>query len=190
MHKNSQSVTDNLSTSRSSCRRNTYFAPFNLSWSNKTRAKEDSQSDKADYNITFKARKIPKTHKVPFMVYYSTKSLTSFNNTNQAKVTSYTWGRNQLSESSTNSQLKWDKEKSDYYSKPLKVKNSLSQNQNQIRFEVKSKKHDKENQQVTSGKRKPQRLSDYDLFEPLVDNTNIRTFDNREEKDLLSVCYN
>jgi hypothetical protein len=39
---------------------------------------EDPESSQEKH--TFKARQIPKTHKAPFVVYHSTKSLTSFNN--------------------------------------------------------------------------------------------------------------
>ena len=186
MHKNSQSVNDNLSTSRSSCKRSTHFAPFNLSWSNR-RTKGDNQSEiKEDYKFNFKARKIPKTHKVPFMVYYSTKSLTSFNSINHIKSDSNHRDKHKTAANSTYDQCRINEKEPNTYSKPMKIKSIA--NQNQIKFEVKSWKYNKENQQVPVTRLNPQRLTDYEMFEPLMDNTNIKTFDNRERNEILYVC--
>ena len=73
---------ENLSTSRSTYKRRkpTITAPFNLSKSNRRRKENTNDDDLENLKFKFKARKIPKSNKVPFMVYYSTKSLTSFNN--------------------------------------------------------------------------------------------------------------
>ena len=80
---------DNLTTCRSSCRRRrtTSTMPFNLSVSNRRKKPETDGEDPEP--CKFKARKIPKTHKVPFIVYHSTKNLTSFNNVGVAPKSSF-----------------------------------------------------------------------------------------------------
>lgn len=57
--------------------------PFILSSSNKIKRLEDPENSLEKH--AFKARQIPKTHKAPFVVYHSTKSLTSFNSPAQLK---------------------------------------------------------------------------------------------------------
>lgn len=52
--------------------------PFNLSSSNHSKKLDETECPVQ--NSKFKARKIPKNHKVPFMVFHSTKNLTSFRN--------------------------------------------------------------------------------------------------------------
>lgn len=71
---------ESMSTCKSTCRRRqrTDFIPFNLSSSNRRKKQEVEDTSAERYN--FKARRIPKSHKAPFMVYHSTKSLTSFKN--------------------------------------------------------------------------------------------------------------
>ena len=183
--KTNHSLNENLSTSRSTWRRNTNVAPFNLSWSNK-RKKEDSTTDKEDYKFIFKARKIPKTHKVPFMVYYSTKSLTSFNNINQAKITSHICEKNKIIATTPYDQLHNDEEDTSNLNLKLsKIKSFWNQNQNEIKFSACNKKHDKENQQIAISKLNPQKLTNYELFEPLSENTNKKTIDDRQCFEIL-----
>ncbi|CAI2359298.1 unnamed protein product [Moneuplotes crassus] len=71
------SCTDNLSTKGSSRpRKKVNLSPFNLSSSNKAKKFDNKSESLKRHN--FKARKIPKSHKVPFMVFHSTKDLTCF----------------------------------------------------------------------------------------------------------------
>ena len=78
-----------LKTSRSTCRRKqpTIFDPFKLSTSN-YRRKPYKNENEENMKFKFKARQIPKTHKVPFMVYHSTKNLTAFNQRGHSKQSS------------------------------------------------------------------------------------------------------
>lgn len=87
---------DNLTSCRSSCRRRktTSTVPFNLSVSNRRR-KPETEDDQPELS-KFKARKIPKTHKVPFIVYHSTKNLTSFNNVGVAPKSSFIGDHNKI----------------------------------------------------------------------------------------------
>ena len=78
------SIPDNLSnTSSWKSKRKTGILPFNLSVSN--RPKKLNEKEESLDRHTFKARKIPKTHKVPFMVFHSTKELTEFQNPKEIK---------------------------------------------------------------------------------------------------------
>lgn len=80
---------DNQSLCKSTWRqkKKTVVKPFNLSNSN---ARQKPKNDESMEKYKFKARKIPKTHKLPFMVYHSTKDLTSFKNVNQLNKK---WGK-------------------------------------------------------------------------------------------------
>lgn len=76
--------TDNTSCKSSSRKSKvTNTTPFHLSASNISKRMKDKEDSFEKYS--FRARVIPKTHKVPFVVYHSTKSLTSFNNPAQLK---------------------------------------------------------------------------------------------------------
>jgi len=76
----SQSIckSNNLQSKRTSTK------PFNLSQSNYRRK---PRKDTSTEQNKFKAKKIPKTHKIPFVVYHSTKSLTAFKNVDSTNKT-------------------------------------------------------------------------------------------------------
>lgn len=81
---NFSAYTDNTSCKSSSRKSKvTNTTPFNLSASNRPKRLEEKEDSLEKYS--FRARVIPKTHKVPFVVYHSTKSLTSFNNPTMLK---------------------------------------------------------------------------------------------------------
>ena len=56
--------------------------------SNRAKKLDDSESSRE--RCSFRARKIPKSHKVPFMVYHSTKNLTNFNRRSKDPSNLYT----------------------------------------------------------------------------------------------------
>ena len=97
---------------------------------------------------------------------------------NQTNVTSQICENSKVSGSTLFGQLhKTSEEVVNQSSTVLKIKDYCSQNP--VKFNISNKAYDKENQQIAISKINPQKLSNYGIFEPLSDNTNIKALDNR-----------